>query len=120
MGELVSAIAQSDGISSGGQRSQAKGNSRTIEREMSHLFRPGNAIATVEETNRPTFIRMSSRPTEINSIPPIYSVRRSFGGRSVLPGKQRSTPKDWSCKGHSFVTWFYHLDQMMISFQDRA
>ena len=97
VGELSSALAQSDGISGGGQRSQAYGNSSTIEEEMSHLFRPRNAMPTVEETTRPT-----GRPTAMNSsstalshqtIPPIYSVRRNFGGRSVPRRKQRPTPK---------------------------
>eukprot|EP00794_Sanderia_malayensis_P017175 gene17175-18904_t len=108
VGELSSAIAQceqSDGISSGRERSQASGNNTNVEQEISHLFRRRNAMPTTDERSRSTFIRPSPRPSgnAINplsspalsdqAMAPIYAVRRNFGGRSLPRRKQRSTPK---------------------------
>eukprot|EP00794_Sanderia_malayensis_P020750 gene20750-22778_t len=75
VGELSSAIAQceqSDGISSGRERSQASGNSTNVEQEISHLFRPRNGMPTTDERSRSTFIRPSPRPSG-NAINPLSS-----------------------------------------------
>ena len=103
--ELSSAIAQSDGMANGKERKEENyRSSNDIEQEISHLFRPRNAIIEEPVTNSSTG-RLSAQPSdsEMKSVSsptfayqtttPIYSVRRNFGGRSMLRKKQKTVTK---------------------------
>ena len=103
--ELSSAIAQSDGIVNGGERSEVNPNGiNDIEHEISYLFRPRNTIieeasihsSTVRPSPQPSASRInsvSSPALSHQTMTPIYSVRRNFGGRSIPRKKQRTVTK---------------------------
>ena len=103
--ELSSAIAQSDQMVNRRERNEANCNSSNdIEKQISHLFRPRNTIieepdiysSTVRpspQSSDPGMYSVSSPPFSYQTMTPVYSVRRNFGGRSKPRKEQRTATK---------------------------